>query len=76
MQSGISVAQLAHENSINDNLLLNWRPSIKGLLAAWDKAPGMLPVMLAAEFVPEETHPQSLQIHNASCCELVLPRFV
>lgn len=45
MQSGVSVAQLARENNINDNLLFNWRRLYQqGLLAARSEAPAMLPV--------------------------------
>ncbi len=45
MQPGVSVAQLARENNINDNLLFNWRRLYQqGLLAARTDAPVMLPV--------------------------------
>ncbi len=50
MQPGVSVAQLARENNINDNLLFNWRRLYQqGLLAAPSGAPAMLPVTLTAE---------------------------
>ncbi|EHU00095.1 ISSfl3 family transposase [Pantoea stewartii subsp. stewartii DC283] len=53
MQPGVSVAQLARENNINDNLLFNWRRLYQqGLLAARTDAPVMLPVTLAAESGP------------------------
>ncbi len=74
MQPGVSVAQLARENNINDNLLFNWRRLYQqGLLAARTDAPVMLPVTLAAESGPEQTHPPSVQSDDAPCCELVLP---
>ncbi len=54
MQPGVSVAQLARENNINDNLLFNWRRLYQqGLLAARTDAPVMLPVTLAAESGPD-----------------------
>nr|WP_249218005.1 IS66-like element accessory protein TnpA [Pantoea dispersa] len=74
MQSGVSVAQLARENNINDNLLFNWRRLYQqGLLAARSEAPPMLPVMLTPESGPERTHPPSVLSDDAPCCELVLP---
>jgi len=74
MQPGVSVAQLARENNINDNLLFNWRRLYQqGLLAARSEAPAMLPVMLAAEPGPGPAHPPSAQDDDAPCCELVLP---
>jgi transposase len=74
MQPGVSAAQLARENNINDNLLFNWRRLYQqGLLAARTDAPVMLPVTLAAESGPEQTHPPSVQSDDAPCCELVLP---
>lgn len=74
MQPGISVAQLARENNINDNLLFNWRRRYQqDLLTARSEAPVMLPVMFAAESGPEPTHPPSVLNDDAPCCELVLP---
>lgn len=74
MQPDISVAQLARENNINDNLLFNWRRLYQqGLLAARTDAPVMLPVTLAAKSGPEQTHPPSVLSDDAPCCELVLP---
>lgn len=74
MLPGVSVAQLARENNINDNLLFNWRRLyLQGLLAARTDAPVMLPVTLAAESGPEQAHPPSVQSDNVPCCELVLP---
>ncbi len=74
MQPGVSVAQLARENNINDNLLFNWRRLYQqGLLAARTDAPVMLPVTLAAESGSEQPHPPSVQSDDAPCCELVLP---
>lgn len=74
MQPGVSVAQLARENNINDNLLFNWRRLYQqGLLAARTKAPVMLPVQLATDPGPEQAHPPSTQGDDAPCCELVLP---
>ncbi len=74
MQPGVSVAQLARENNINDNLLFNWRRLYQqGLLAARTDAPVMLPVTLAAESGPGQPHPPSVQSDDAPCCELVLP---
>lgn len=74
MQPGVSVAQLARENNINDNLLFNWRRLyLQGLLAARTKAPVMLPVTLAAESGSEPVHPPSVQSDDTPGCELVLP---
>lgn len=74
MQSGVSVAQLARGNNINDNLLFNWRHLYQqGLLAARTDAPVMLPVTLAAESGPEQVHPPSVQSDDVPCCELALP---
>ncbi|WP_370456156.1 IS66-like element accessory protein TnpA [Serratia sp. SRS-8-S-2018] len=74
MQPGVSVAQLARENNINDNLLFNWRRRYQQeLLAARADAPVILPVMLAAGTGPEPTHPPSVLSDDAPCCELVLP---
>ncbi|OFC63194.1 hypothetical protein BBW68_06320 [Candidatus Erwinia dacicola] len=74
MQPSVSVAQLARENNINDNLLFNWRRRYQQeLLAARTDAPLMLPVTLAAESGPEPTHPPSVLSDDAPCCELVLP---
>lgn len=74
MQPDVSVAQLARENNINDNLLFNWRRLYQqGLLAARTEAPVMLPVMLATESGPEQTHPPSVLSDDARCCELILP---
>lgn len=77
MQPGVSVAQLACENNINninDNLLFNWRRRYQqGLLAARTDAPVMLLVTLAAESGPGLSHPQPVQNDDAPCCELVLP---
>ncbi|HCC3327939.1 TPA: transposase [Salmonella enterica] len=73
MQPGVSVAQLARENNINDNLLFNWRRRYQQeLQAARAEEPLMLPVTLAAEPGPEPTHPPSV-LSDAPCCELVLP---
>lgn len=74
MQPGVSVAQLARENNINDNLLFNWRRRYQQELpAARTDAPLMLPVMLTAESGPEPTHLPSALSDDAPCCELVLP---
>lgn len=74
MQPGVSVAQLARENNINDNLLFNWRRLYQqGLLAAQTDASVMLPVTLAAESGPGQPHPLSVQSDDTPCCELVLP---
>ncbi len=74
MQPGVSVAQLARENNINDNLLFNWRRLFQqGLLAARTKTPIMLPVALADESGPGQAHPPSVQSDDAPCCKLVLP---
>ena len=74
MQPGVSVARLARENNINDNLLFNWRRRYQqGLLAARTDTPVMLPVTLAAESGPEQPHPPSVQSNDVPCCELVLP---
>lgn len=45
MQPGVSAAQLARENDINDNLLFNWqRLYPQGLLGAPAATPALLPV--------------------------------
>ncbi len=74
MQPGVSVAQLARENNINDNLLFNWRRRYQQeLLAARTDAPLMLPVMLTAGSSTEPAHLPSALNDHARCCELVLP---
>lgn len=74
MQPGVSVAQLARENNINDNVLFNWRRRYQQeLLAARTDAPLMLPVMLAAGSSTEPAHLPSALNDDARCCELVLP---
>ncbi|TNL02469.1 IS66 family insertion sequence hypothetical protein [Kosakonia cowanii] len=74
MQPGISVAQLARENNINDNLLFNWRRRYQqGLLAARTDAPVMLPVTIAAESGSGQAQPLPTQRDDVPCCELVLP---
>lgn len=70
MLPGVSVAQLARKNSINDNLLRLYQ---QGLLAAQTDASVMLPVTLAAESGHEQAHPLSVQSDDVPCCELVLP---
>lgn len=73
MQPGVSVAQLARENNINDNLLFNWRRLYQqGLLSARTEAPVMLPVTLTAESGPGAQTPPT-QRDGVPCCELVLP---
>lgn len=73
MQPGVSVAQLARENNINDNLLFNWRRLYQqGLLAARTDAPAMLPVTLTAG-TGSPALPSGVQAGESSCCELVLP---
>lgn len=72
MQPGVSVAQLARENNINDNLLFNWRRLYQqGLLAAPSGAPAMLPVTLTAESGCRPL-PPAVQTGESPCCELVL----
>lgn len=74
MQPGISVAQLARENNINDNLLFNWRHLYRqGLLVARKDTPELLPVSLMAETGDAQAPPPLVQTEEASCCELVLP---
>lgn len=73
MQPGVSVAQLARENDINDNLLFNWRRHYQqGLLgAAPAGTPALLPVTL-----PPTDRPAKLPVPSTgepACCELVLP---
>lgn len=53
MQPGVSVAQLARENDINDNLLFNWRRLYQqGLLGASAGMPALLPVTLTTSDRP------------------------
>ncbi|QZN96679.1 IS66-like element accessory protein TnpA [Symbiopectobacterium purcellii] len=74
MQPGVSVAQLARENNINDNLLFNWRRRYQqGLLVARTEAPVMLPVTLTAESDLDLAQTPPIQSDYALCCELVLP---
>lgn len=50
MQPGVSVAQLARENNINDNLLFNWRRLYwQELLTPRVDTPAIMPVMLTTE---------------------------
>lgn len=73
MQPGVSVAQLARENNINDNLLFNWRRLYRQeLLAAQANTPVMLPVTLTTEAENPAPLP-SIQAEEPPCCELVLP---
>lgn len=73
MQPGVSVAQLARENNINDNLLFNWRRLYQqGLLAARTDEPAMLPVTLTVG-TGSPALPSGVQAGESSCCELVLP---
>ncbi len=49
MQPGVSVAQLARENNINDNLLFNWRRRYQQELSGTPAStPALIPVTLAA----------------------------
>ncbi|ELM3737375.1 transposase [Edwardsiella piscicida] len=74
MQPGVSVAQLARENDINDNLLFNWRRRYQQeVLVAQTEAPVMLPVTLTAESGSGQTQTQPIQSDDALCCELALP---
>ncbi len=67
MQHGISVAQLAREHNINDNLLLNWgRRYRQELLPEETEVPDLLPVTLTPD-----TGGQTSPTGEVSCCELV-----
>lgn len=72
MQPGVSVAQLARENDINDNLLFNWRRLYQqGLLGASAGMPALLPVTLTTSDRPGGLPVPSTE--EPPCCELVLP---
>ncbi|EFC8082682.1 transposase, partial [Escherichia coli] len=77
---GASVAQIARENGINDNLLFNWRHLWRngGLQPPGEHEPSLLPVTLTPE--PDNKIPAPVQIPeqintppDSLCCELVLP---
>ena len=69
MQPGISVAQLAREHNINDNLLFNWRRRYRQeLLSEETEVPDLLPVTLTPD-----TGGQTSPTGEMSCCELVFP---
>lgn len=68
MQPGVSVAQLARENNINDNLLFNWQRELSGTPAS---TPALLPVTLTATERPVSQLTPSAEA--SPCCELVLP---
>nr|WP_241391592.1 IS66-like element accessory protein TnpA [Yersinia frederiksenii]ULG19920.1 transposase [Yersinia frederiksenii] len=73
MQPGVSVAQLARENNINDNLLFNWRRLYQqGLLTARTDVPVLLPVTLSAVTCSPGLS-LAVPSDNAPSCELVLP---
>lgn len=72
MMPGVSVAQLARENDINDNLLFNWRRLYQlGLLGTPANTPALFPVTLTAAERPVSALPPSAEA--SPCCELVLP---
>ena len=53
MQPGVSVAQRARENNINDNLLFNWRRRYQQELSGTPAStPALSPVTLAATEIP------------------------
>ncbi|MDW3577964.1 transposase, partial [Enterobacter asburiae] len=70
---GVSVAQLARENNINDNLLFNWRRRYQLELSGTPAStPALLPVTLTAtERQVSPLTPPSAE--ESPCCELVLP---
>lgn len=58
MMPGVSVAQLARENDINDNLLFNWRRLYQlGLLGTPANTPALFPVTLTAAERPVSALP-------------------
>lgn len=72
MMPGVSVAQLARENDINDNLLFNWRRLYQlGLLGTPASTPALFPVTLTAAERP--VSPLTPPAEASPCCELVLP---
>lgn len=72
MMPGISVAQLARENDINDNLLFNWRRLYQqGLLGTPASTPALFPVTLTTTDRP--VSPLIPSAEASPCCELVLP---
>lgn len=72
MQPGVSVAQLARENNINDNLLFNWRRRYQQELSGTPAStPALLPVTLSATERP--VSPLTHSAEASPCCELVLP---
>ncbi len=72
MQPGVSVAQLARENNINDNLLFNWQrryqPELSGTPAS---TPALILVTLTATERPAS--PLTPSAEESPCSELVLP---
>ncbi|MBD8127115.1 MULTISPECIES: IS66-like element accessory protein TnpA [Erwiniaceae] len=72
MQPGVSVAQLARENNINDNLLFNWRRRYQQELSGTPAStPALIPVTLTATERP--VSPLTPSAEESPCCELVLP---
>ncbi len=72
MQPGVSVAQLARENNINDNLLFNWRRRYQQELSGTPAStPALIPVTLTA--TERLVSPLTPSAEESPCCELVLP---
>lgn len=72
MQPGVSVAQLARENNINDNLLFNWRRRYQQKLSGTPvSTPALIPVTLTA--TERAVSPLTPSAEESPCCELVLP---
>ncbi len=72
MQPGVSVAQRARENNINDNLLFNWRRRYQQELSGTPAStPALSPATLAATEIP--VSPLAPSAKESPCCELVLP---
>lgn len=72
MQPGVSVAQLARENNINDNLLFNWRRRYQQELSGTPvSTPALIPVTLTA--TERAVSPLTPSAEESPCCELVLP---
>jgi len=72
MQPGVSVAQLARENNINDNLLFNRRRRYQQELSGTPAStPALIPVALTATERP--VSPLTSSTEESPCCELVLP---
>lgn len=64
---GVSVAQLAHEQGINDNLLFKWRQYWReGKLRAPQQSDTNMPVLILNTFEPQPQTVHHVFVRNAS----------